>query len=102
MNALARGGLPPVRAHSGHDVRRARWVGNAVCAGGAHPTGKITTGDAALCRHPRRSVLEFDEIGSLAQRLTDTAFADVHKATVPGRQRDIVHTVVGTAPEETQ
>ncbi|WET76788.1 hypothetical protein P3102_22040 [Amycolatopsis sp. QT-25] len=102
MNALARGGLPPGREHSGHDVRRARRVRYAVCAGGDHPTGRVTTGDAALCRHPRRSVLESGGIGSLAQRVTDAAFADVHETTVPGRRRDIVHTVVGTAPEETQ
>ncbi len=98
---LRPGGRIAVHEYSVRDSRRARWVWNAVCAAVIIPLGKVTTGDATLYRHLRRSVLEFDGIGSLAQRLTDAGFVDVRTATVPGWQRDIVHTVVGTAPQET-
>ncbi|MBE1577813.1 class I SAM-dependent methyltransferase [Amycolatopsis roodepoortensis] len=98
---LRPGGRIAVHEYSVRDSRRARWVWNAVCAAVIIPLGKIVTGDATLYRHLRRSVAEFDGIGALAQRLTDAGFTDVHTATVPGWQRDIVHTVVGTAPQET-
>ncbi|RSM52271.1 ubiquinone biosynthesis methyltransferase UbiE [Amycolatopsis sp. WAC 01376] len=98
---LRPGGRIAVHEYSVRDSRRARWVWNAVCAGVIIPLGKLTTGDAMLYRHLRRSVLEFDGITLLARRLTDAGFTDVHTATVGGWQRDIVHTVVGTAPSET-
>ncbi|HET6291554.1 MAG TPA: class I SAM-dependent methyltransferase [Amycolatopsis sp.] len=97
---LRPGGRIAVHEYSVRDSRRARWVWNTVCAGVIIPLGKLTTGDATLYRHLRRSVLEFDGITTLARRLTDAGFTDVHTATVPGWQRDIVHTVVGTAPPE--
>ncbi len=98
---LRPGGRIAVHEYSVRDSRRARWIWNAVCAAVIIPLGKVTTGNATLYRHLRRSVLEFDGIGSLARRLTDAGFVDVRTATVPGWQRDIVHTVVGTAPRET-
>ncbi|MEU3622887.1 ubiquinone biosynthesis methyltransferase UbiE [Amycolatopsis coloradensis] len=98
---LRPGGRIAVHEYSVRDSRRARWVWNAVCAGVIIPLGKLTTGDATLYRHLRRSVLEFDGVTSLARRLTNAGFTDVHTATVTGWQRDIVHTVVGTAPLET-
>ncbi|MEV6906711.1 class I SAM-dependent methyltransferase [Amycolatopsis sp. NPDC051071] len=98
---LRPGGRIAVHEYSVRDSRRARWIWNAVCAGVIIPLGKLTTGDATLYRHLRRSVLEFDGLRALAQRLTDAGFIDIHTATVPGWQRDIVHTVVGTAPQET-
>ncbi|WP_181773164.1 class I SAM-dependent methyltransferase [Amycolatopsis pittospori] len=101
LRALLRpGGRIAVHEYSVRDSRRARWVWNAVCAGVIIPLGKLATGDATLYRHLRRSVLEFDGITSLARRLTDAGFTDVHTATVGGWQRDIVHTVVGIAPLE--
>ncbi len=98
---LRPGGRIAVHEYSVRDSRRARRVWNAVCAGVIIPLGKLTTGDATLYRHLRRSVLEFDGITALARRLTDAGFIDVRTATVPGWQRDIVHTVIGTAPPET-
>ncbi|KZB88280.1 class I SAM-dependent methyltransferase [Amycolatopsis regifaucium] len=98
---LRPGGRIAVHEYSVRDSRRARLVWNAVCAGVIIPLGKLTTGDATLYRHLRRSVLEFDGIAALTRRLTEAGFTDVHTATVGGWQRGIVHTVVGTAPLET-
>ncbi|WP_191257811.1 class I SAM-dependent methyltransferase [Amycolatopsis oliviviridis] len=95
---LHSGGRIAVHEYSVQDSRRARRVWNAVCSGVIIPLGKITTGDATLYRHLRRSVLEFDGITALCRRLTDAGFVDVRAETVPGWQRGIVHTVTGTAP----
>jgi ubiquinone/menaquinone biosynthesis C-methylase UbiE len=97
---LRPGGRIAVHEYSVRGSRRARWIWNAVCAGVIIPLGKVTTGDATLYRYLRRSVLEFDGIAALARRLTDAGFTDVRTATVPGWQNGIVHTVLGTAPEE--
>ncbi|MDQ7808848.1 class I SAM-dependent methyltransferase [Amycolatopsis sp. A133] len=97
---LRPGGRIAVHEYSVHDSRRARWVWNAVCAGVIIPLGKVTTGDATLYRHLRRSVLEFDGIGALARRLSDAGFTDVRTATMPGWQHGVVHTVLGTNPQE--
>ncbi|MEV4050243.1 class I SAM-dependent methyltransferase [Amycolatopsis sp. NPDC049688] len=97
---LRPGGRIAIHEYSVRDSRRARWVWNAVCAGVIIPLGKVTTGDATLYRHLRRSVLEFDGIGALAGRLADAGFTDVRTGTVPGWQHGIVHTVLGTNPQE--
>lgn len=71
---------------------------NAVCAAVVIPAGRLATGDATLYRHLRRSVLCFDGIGRLCERLSHAGFTEVRTATMPGWQRGIVHTVLGTAP----
>ncbi len=97
---LRPGGRIAVHEYSVHDSRRARWVWNAVCAAVIIPLGKVTTGDGTLYRHLRRSVLEFDGIAALARRLTDAGFTDVRTTSMPGWQNGIVHTVLGTNPQE--
>ena len=97
---LRPGGRIAIHEYSVRDSRRARWVWNAVCAGVIIPLGKATTGDATLYRHLRRSVAEFDGIGALARRLSDAGFTDVRTASMPGWQNGIVHTVLGTNPQE--
>ncbi|MEU5263783.1 class I SAM-dependent methyltransferase [Amycolatopsis sp. NPDC021455] len=97
---LRPGGRIVVHEYSVRDSRRARWVWNAVCAGVIIPLGKVTTGDATLYRHLRRSVLEFDGLAALCHRLSDAGFTDVRTASMPGWQRGVVHTVLGTNPKE--
>ncbi|WP_410643789.1 class I SAM-dependent methyltransferase [Amycolatopsis sp. lyj-346] len=97
---LRPGGRIAVHEYSVRDSRRARWVWNAVCAGVIIPLGKVTTGDATLYRHLRRSVCEFDGLTALARRLADAGFTDVRTASMPGWQNGIVHTVLGTNPQE--
>ncbi|WP_410600036.1 class I SAM-dependent methyltransferase [Amycolatopsis sp. lyj-90] len=97
---LRPGGQIALHEYSVRDSRRARWIWNAVCAGVIIPLGKVTTGDATLYRHLRRSVLEFDGITALTQRLRDAGFTDVRTESMPGWQHGVVHTVLGTNPLE--
>ncbi|MFJ1758698.1 class I SAM-dependent methyltransferase [Amycolatopsis sp. NPDC088138] len=94
---LRPGGRLAVHDYSVRDSRRARWVWNAVCGAIVIPAGRLATGDGTLYRHLRRSVLDFDGVGTLADRLRGAGFTDVRVGTMPGWQRGIVHTVLGTA-----
>ncbi|MBB4686732.1 class I SAM-dependent methyltransferase [Amycolatopsis jiangsuensis] len=94
---LRPGGRFAAHEYSVRDSRRAQWVWKAVCAGIIIPIGRIATGDATLYQHLRRSVLTFDGVGELCSRLSRAGFADVRTGTMPGWQRGIVHTVLGTA-----
>lgn len=95
---LRPGGTLALHEYSVRDSRRARWVWNAVCGAIVIPLGRVTTGDATLYRHLRRSVLAFDGVRDLCDRLGRAGFTDVRTGTMPGWSRGIVHTVLGTAP----
>ncbi|MEA5364163.1 class I SAM-dependent methyltransferase [Amycolatopsis sp., V23-08] len=95
---LRPGGRIAVHEYSVRDSRRAQRVWNAVCGAIVIPAGRLTTGDATLYRHLRRSVLAFDGVADLCARLTGAGFTDVRTGTMPGWQRGIVHTVLGTRP----
>ncbi|WP_409494575.1 class I SAM-dependent methyltransferase [Amycolatopsis sp. cmx-11-12] len=101
VSLLRPGGRMAVHEYSVRDSRRARLVWNTVCASIIIPLGKVVTGDATLHRHLRRSVLAFDGVSALEQRLRHAGLVDVEAATMPGWQRGIVHTVAGTASGET-
>ncbi len=58
------------------------------------PAGKVVTGRASLYRYLWRSVLRFDTVDVLAQRLRGHGLDEVGIATMPGWERGIVHTVV--------
>ncbi|WP_329064267.1 class I SAM-dependent methyltransferase [Amycolatopsis sp. NBC_01480] len=102
LHTLLRPGAPiALHEYSVADSRRARIVWNAVCAAIIIPLGKVTTGDATLYRHLRRSVLAFDGIRALTARLGNAGFINTRAETMSGWQRGIGHTVVGTRPPET-
>jgi len=90
----------PLAAHeySVGDSRRARSVWNAVCWGIIIPAGWAQTRDTALYRHLWRSVNAFDGAAAFQRRMVAAGFAGVHSETMPGWQRDIVHTFLGEAP----
>ncbi|MGW4487441.1 class I SAM-dependent methyltransferase [Amycolatopsis sp. NPDC004368] len=101
LRGLLRPGAPiALHEYSVADSLRARIVWNTVCAAIIIPLGKITTGDATLYRHLRRSVLAFDGIRALTGRLRDAGFAGTRAEPMPGWSRGIEHTVVGTRPLE--
>jgi ubiquinone/menaquinone biosynthesis C-methylase UbiE len=87
-----------VHEYSVTDSRAAVWTWNAVCWGIIIPSGWRHTRDTALYRHLWRSVLAFDGAARVRRRLTDAGFAGVHSETMPGWQRNIVHTFLATAP----
>jgi ubiquinone/menaquinone biosynthesis C-methylase UbiE len=79
-------------ALDGRVLSRAIWT--AVSWTVIIPAGKVVTGRAALYRYLWRSVLRFDTVDRLADRLRRHGLADTRIATMPGWERGIVHTVV--------
>lgn len=95
---LRPGGTLAVHEYSVRDSMRARAVWNVVSAAIIIPSGRVRSGDATLYRYLRRSVNEFDGAGTFRDRLRGNGFSQVHSETMPGWQRDIVHTFLAKAP----
>lgn len=92
---LAPGAPIAVHEYSVADSTYARAVWTAVCWAVIIPLGWRVTGDASLYRYLWRSVLAFDGLPRLEQRLRDAGLREVHTLPVDGWQRGIVHTVLG-------
>jgi ubiquinone/menaquinone biosynthesis C-methylase UbiE len=95
---LRPGATLAVHEYSVSDNRAAAWVWHAVCWAIIIPAGRRHTGDTTLYRHLWRSVLAFDGARRFRKRLADNGFTGVHSETVPGWQRNIVHTFLADAP----
>jgi ubiquinone/menaquinone biosynthesis C-methylase UbiE len=94
---LRPGATLALHEYSVRDSRRAQWTWTAVCWGIIIPSGWRHTRDTTLYRHLWRSVLSFDGARGFRRRLADAGFIAVHSETVPGWQRNIVHTFLGKA-----
>jgi ubiquinone/menaquinone biosynthesis C-methylase UbiE len=100
FRALLRpGGTLAVHEYSVRDSRLATAVWNAVCTAIIIPSGRLRSGDAALYRYLRRSVNEFDGAAGFRDRLRANGFTSVRSETMPGWQRNVVHTFLGQAPQ---
>ena len=98
---LLRPGAPfAVHEYSVRDSVRSKLVWTLVCWTIIIPLGRLRTGSTGLYRYLWRSVLNFDGLGALAQRLRDAGFVDVRCQTFPGWQQNIVHTVLGRRQPE--
>ena len=95
VDHLAPGAPIAVHEYSVADSAYARGLWSAVCWAVIIPLGWRVTGDASLYRYLWRSVLAFDGLGRLEQRLHDAGLREVHTRPVDGWQRGIVHTVLG-------
>ena len=95
---LRPGGTLAVHEYSVRDSRLATAMWNTVCAAIIIPMGRLRSGDAGLYRYLRRSVNDFDGADAFRNRLRANGFTAVHSATVPGWQRNIVHTFLAEAP----
>lgn len=95
---LRPGGILAVHEYSVRDSKAATAVWNAVCWGIIMPAGWWQTRDATLYRHLWRSVNTFDGAAEFQRRLVAAGFTGVHSETMPGWQRNIVHTFLGDAP----
>lgn len=95
---LAPGATLVVHEYSVRDSVAAQAIWNAVCWGIIIPAGLWQTRDTALYRHLWRSVNSFDGAADFQRRLVSAGFAGVHSETMPGWQRNIVHTFLGEAP----
>ena len=100
FRALLRPGATlAVHEYSVRDSRLATATWNAVCATVIIPMGKLRSGDAGLYRYLRRSVNEFDGAEQFLNRLHASGFVNARNETVPGWQRNIVHTFLAEAPQ---
>ncbi|WP_193045775.1 class I SAM-dependent methyltransferase [Mycolicibacterium baixiangningiae] len=81
-----------VHEYSVRDSPVATAVWNAVCWAVIIPAGRLRTGDVSLYTYLRRSVLDFDGASTFRDRLVRNGFSDVRSETVPGWQRNVVHT----------
>jgi ubiquinone/menaquinone biosynthesis C-methylase UbiE len=95
---LRPGGTLAVHEYSVQDSRLASAMWNLVCAGVIIPAGRLRTGDAGLYRYLRRSVNDFDGASRFRDRLRDNGFSGVRSDTMPGWQRNVVHTFLAEAP----
>jgi ubiquinone/menaquinone biosynthesis C-methylase UbiE len=95
---LRPGATLAVHEYSVRDSRVAAAMWNAVCATIIIPMGKLRSGDAGLYRYLRRSVNDFDGAEAFRNRLRANSFTDARSETVPGWQRNIVHTFLAEAP----
>src|SRR6195952_580162 len=95
---LRPGATLALHEYSVADSKLATAVWNAVCAGIIIPMGWYQTRDGTLYRHLRRSVATFDGAAALRNRLRNAGFASAPSETVPGWQRDIVHTFLAAGP----
>lgn len=95
---LRPGATLAVHEYSVRDSAAATAVWNAVCWSVIIPLGRLRTGDATLYRHLRSSVNAFDGAEAFRNRLSDNGFTGVHSETMPGWQRNVVHTFLADAP----
>jgi len=95
---LAPGGTLALHEYSVRDSTLATGVWNAVCAAIIIPSGRLRSGDASLYTYLRRSVNEFDGARGFRGRMEVNGFEAVRSETMPGWQRNIVHTFLGQAP----
>ena len=96
---LRPGGTLAVHEYSVRDSRAATLVWHAVCWGIIIPAGWWHTRDTTLYRHLWRSVLTFDGAARFQRRMGDAGFTGVHSETMPGWERNVVHTFLGDAPQ---
>ena len=98
---LRPGGTLAVHEYSVRDSRAATRIWHAVCWGIIISAGWWRTRSTTLYRHLWRSVLAFDGAARFRRRLSEAGFTDVRSETMPGWERNVVHTFVGkTSVEE--
>lgn len=96
---LRPGGTLAVHEYSVRDSAAATRIWHAVCWCIIVPSGWWRTRDTTLYRHLWRSVLSFDGATRFRRRMSDAGLTDVRSETMPGWERNIVHTFLGKAPE---
>jgi ubiquinone/menaquinone biosynthesis C-methylase UbiE len=95
---LRPGGTLAIHEFSVRDSPAAGLIWHAVCWAIVIPSGRRHTHDTTLYRHLWRSVAAFDGAARFRRRLSDAGFTGVHSETMPGWQRNIVHTFLADAP----
>lgn len=97
LGLLKPGATLAVHEYSVRDSPLATAIWNAVCWGIIIPLSWRQTRDTKLYRHLWRSVNAFDGVTRFRSRLVQAGFTSIHRETVPGWQRNIVHTFLADA-----
>jgi ubiquinone/menaquinone biosynthesis C-methylase UbiE len=92
---LADGGVLCLHEYSVRGSVWSRVVWNLVTIGIVMPLGQIFAGTTRIFRYLRRSVLEFDSVAALEDRLRRAGFVGVRTEPMDGWQRGIVHSFLG-------
>jgi len=87
-----------VQEYSVVGSRLAAAVWSLVCWTMVIPLSWLTSRQTRLYRYLWRSVLQFDSVDTFVDRLYDAGFVDVEVRTVPGWQRNILHTFRARKP----
>ncbi|WP_372497033.1 class I SAM-dependent methyltransferase [Pseudonocardia humida] len=99
VQEIMRPGAPlALHEYSVKDSPRSRAVWTAVCWTVIIPMGRLRAGSGELYRYLWRSVLDFDGVRGLTERMRGAGFEDIKVQTVAGWQQDIVHTFLGRKP----
>lgn len=93
---LLRPGAPlALHEYSVRDSVRSRLRWSMVCWAVIIPMGLVRTGSSDLYRYLWRSVLRFDGVAALTERMSIVGFEDVRVQTFPGWSEHVVHTFLG-------
>lgn len=95
---LKPGGTLTLHEYTLDGRRRSEWIWNAVASSVVVPLGRLVTGTDEIFTYLRQSVVDFDTLPVLRNRLHRAGFASVEHFNMAGWQRGIVHTVVAHAP----
>lgn len=96
---LRPGGRLAVQEYSVAGRVRARLLWTVVSWLVVIPLSWLVGGSPRLYRYLWRSVLDFDSIDEVLQRLRDAGFTDVTHHQVSGWQRGILHTILARRPD---
>jgi ubiquinone/menaquinone biosynthesis C-methylase UbiE len=99
---LAPGGTLCLHEYSVADSARSQAVWKLVTAMIVIPLGWVVTGSASIFRYLRRSVLDFDGVARVEERLREAEFEDVRTEPMDGWQRGVVHSFLARRPQETR
>ncbi|UCH84407.1 MAG: class I SAM-dependent methyltransferase [Candidatus Latescibacterota bacterium] len=97
---LKPGGSLCLHEYSVADSRRSQWTWKLVTSTIVIPLGLVFTGTTSIYRYLRESVLEFDGVAALEERLKRAGFIDVRTEPMDGWQRGIVHSFLARRAEQ--
>ena len=95
---LRPGGGVVIHDYSVQGSTRAKAIWATICHGVIIPLAVIKRSDVPLHRYLYTSVRDFDSVARICERLLGAGMVDVRHRTDPGWQRDVIHTVGGSAP----
>ena len=98
LELLKDGGTICLHEYSVSGSAWSRFVWQLVTRGIVIPFGLLLTGTTSIFRYLRRSVLEFDSVSALEDRLRRAGFVDVRTEPMDGWQRGIVHSFLARKP----